>query len=103
MGGAVAMGYGGVYNGGPGANIGAGAASSNYRGVGGVGGRGGQQGGMNHNINSMNHDKLAKHYNRYNSFKRKVVKAVHRDCSVKTTNQFSNNRTQPNSDVNRSF
>lgn len=81
------MGYGGVYGASPGVNIGAGVASSNYRGVGGgVGGKGGPQGGMNQNINSMNHDKLAKHYNRYNSFKRKVVKAVHRDCSVKTTN-----------------
>ena len=76
------MGYGGVYGGGPGANIGPGAVGSNYRG--GVG-RGGAQGGMN-SINSMNNDKLAKHYNRYNSFKRKVVKAVHRDTSVKTTN-----------------
>ena len=89
------MGYGGVYSGGPGANIGAGAVSQNYRG--GIGGR------VNPNINSMNHDKLAKHYNRYNSFKRKVVKAVQRDCSVKTTSQFSNNRAQPNNDVNRSF
>ena len=101
------MGYGGAYGASPGVNIGAGVASSNYRGGGGVGGKGAPQGGMNQNINSMNHDKLAKHYNRYNSFKRKVVKAVHRDCSVKTTNQFANNnRTQPNrpnSDVNRSF
>ena len=104
----AAMGYGGVYGGSPGVNIGAGVASSNYRGAGGgVGGKGGPQGGMNQNINSMNHDKLAKHYNRYNSFKRKVVKAVHRDCSVKTTNQFANNNrsqpNRPNSDVNRSF
>lgn len=47
---------------------------------------------------TSNNEKLAKHYNRYNSFKRKVVKAVHRDCSVKMGSSGRND-----AEVNKSF
>ncbi len=64
-------------------------ANNNWRS--GVSGRGSQ-------VAQNNNEKLAKHYNRYNSFKRKVVKAVHRDCSVK---MGSTGRNDP--EVNKSF